>query len=155
MYTLLLVVSVTVIVVSIVFRAAPLWKGRQFKRTRFPRPMAPSIAPQSPRPDVPEPSPAVAIDPMIQLVFPLQGLAHRRDLASALELRLRQLGGVARVYVSPATDLAYVEFQPVEIQEDQLVGVMEAEGFAVGEHGERFLWKRASQTDVPGRQAAA
>ncbi|MHB8574047.1 MAG: heavy-metal-associated domain-containing protein [Dehalococcoidia bacterium] len=76
------------------------------------------------------------------LAFPIDGLNGSREAAGALEAVLRQLAGVIRAYVSPITALAYIDFQPAQLSEEQLVGAIAGAGYNVDVHHRRFAWRR-------------
>ena len=63
--------------------------------------------------------------------------------AGALEAVLRRLVGVVRAYVSPFTGLAYLDYQPALLTEEQLNGAIVGAGFSIDESGRRFAWRRA------------
>src|SRR5581483_1802803 len=74
----------------------------------------------APEPSAPRPS---------ARAFPVAGLPSGRAGAGALEALLRQVAGVSRAYVSPVTALAYVDYFPAQVTEEQLVGVIERRGY--------------------------
>ena len=76
------------------------------------------------------------------LALPIQGVDGSREKAGALEAALKQLAGVVRAYVSPFTALAYVDYQPVQISEAQLVQAIAGAGYSIDERQHRFAWRR-------------
>lgn len=86
---------------------------------------------------VPAPAFVTRAFPVIGFVPPL------RDHAGALELELQQLEGVAMAYVSPVTALAYLDYLPDQVTEEQLVQCIERAGYGVGAATQRFDWRRA------------
>ncbi|MBI4491648.1 MAG: heavy-metal-associated domain-containing protein [Chloroflexi bacterium] len=53
--------------------------------------------------------------------------------ALIVERALARAPGVARVYVNPATEMAYVEYDPALACPDQLIAAVERVGFRAGE----------------------
>jgi len=49
-----------------------------------------------------------------------------------IERALARTPGVVYVYVNPATEMAYVEYDPVLVDPDRLLKVVEHAGFRVG-----------------------
>lgn len=75
------------------------------------------------------------------LALPILGLEKSGERARALESILRQLRGVVRAYVSQFTGLAYLDYRPAEVTEDQLVGAVAGAGYSVDERARRFAWR--------------
>lgn len=49
-----------------------------------------------------------------------------------VERALTKVPGVVRAYVNPATEMAYIEFNPTECSCDQLVSAIKRTGFDAG-----------------------
>ncbi len=73
--------------------------------------------------------------------FPVGGLPPGRAGAGVLEGLLRQVAGVSRAYVSPVTALAYIDYFPAQVTEEQLVRAIERGGYQVGIASRRFDWR--------------
>ena len=52
--------------------------------------------------------------------------------ALAIERALVRIQGVARAYVNPATETAYVEYDPETVRPNELVAAVEHAGFRAG-----------------------
>lgn len=76
------------------------------------------------------------------LALPILGLDSSSVRACALEAVLRDLHGVVRVYVSPYTALAYVEYQADHTSAEQLVGAIAGAGYHVDPRQRCFPWRR-------------
>ncbi len=61
--------------------------------------------------------------------LPISGLICGGGGALTLERAIQALPGVIRVYVNPATEMAYVEYWPAEVRLDELVDVIEKMGY--------------------------
>jgi len=59
----------------------------------------------------------------------IDGLALGGGGALIVERALARLPGVLRVTVNPATEMAYVEYDPMEAQAPQLLATVESVGF--------------------------
>ena len=68
-----------------------------------------------------------------RLTMAIYGLSCGGGGALAVERALAKLPGVVRVYVNPATEMAYVEYDPARLRWEQLVAAVEAVGFRAGE----------------------
>lgn len=68
----------------------------------------------------------------VRVTFPILGFAYGGGGSLAAELALARLAGVIRVYVNPATEMAYVEFDPVLASTPKLATALEAVGFRAG-----------------------
>jgi hypothetical protein len=77
----------------------------------------------------------------IARAFPIQGFPQGLGSAGVLEGLLRHMAGVTRAYVSPVTALAYVDYLPAQVTEEQLVGVIRGGGYLVGDEAHRFDWR--------------
>jgi copper chaperone CopZ len=73
--------------------------------------------------------------------FPVHDLPPGRASAAVLEGLLQHVAGVTRAYVSPVTALAYVDYVPAQVTEEQLVGAMRRGGYQVGGDAQRFDWR--------------
>ncbi|HEY8837691.1 MAG TPA: cation transporter [Dehalococcoidia bacterium] len=76
------------------------------------------------------------------LALPVLGLSDGGERAKGLEKLLRKLTGVVKAYVSPHTGLAYVDYDPAVLTEDQIVGAISGAGYSLDETGRRFAWRR-------------
>ena len=77
--------------------------------------------------------------------FSVSGLGTGGEDARALERRLRGLPGVAAVHVSPRTALAYVDFVPAQVTEEQLADAIRDAGYQVSATAQRFDWRHRQQ----------
>lgn len=68
----------------------------------------------------------------VRVTFPILGFAYGGGGSLVAELALARLAGVIRVYVNPATEMAYVEFDPVMASPPTLFATLEAVGFRAG-----------------------
>ncbi len=69
----------------------------------------------------------------MRLTMAIYGLACGGGGALTVERALAKLPGVSRVYVNPATEMAYVEYDPERLSWEQLVAAVESAGFRAGE----------------------
>lgn len=67
-----------------------------------------------------------------RLRFPIYGLGCGGGGADYLERRLADAPGVVEVYVNPATEAAYVEYDPTRTDVRQLVWVIDQAGYRSG-----------------------
>jgi hypothetical protein len=88
---------------------------------------------------------AVSAPEPVARAFPVHGLPPSRDSAVALEGMLRRLVGVTAVYVSPVTALAYLDYLPALVTEEQLVQAIRRDGYRVGDESHRFDWRHVQQ----------
>ena len=77
--------------------------------------------------------------------FPVHGLPAGRDTAATLEGMLRWLSGVTTAYVSPVTALAYLDYLPAQVTEEELVQAIGRQGYRVGDRAHRFDWRHAQR----------
>jgi hypothetical protein len=68
----------------------------------------------------------------VRVTFPILGFTYGGGGSLMVELALARLAGVIRVYVNPATEMAYVEFDPVLASTPKLATALEAVGFRAG-----------------------
>ena len=68
------------------------------------------------------------------------GHPRRRPYLPAV---LRRLIGVTTVYVSPVTALAYLDYLPAQVTEEELVQAIGRQGYRVGDRAHRFDWRHA------------
>lgn len=66
-----------------------------------------------------------------RLTLPIEGLGCGGGGALTLERALAKLPGVARVYVNPATEMAYVEIDGARCSRGDITRVIECLGFRV------------------------
>lgn len=57
--------------------------------------------------------------------------------ALIVERTLAKVPGVARVYVNPATEMAYVQYDPTVVEAQQLIHAVRQAGFRVGQPSQR------------------
>lgn len=69
----------------------------------------------------------------LRVTLPVYGLACGGGGALAVERALAKTPGVARAYVNPLTEVAYVEYDPDLVGPDQLATAVERAGFRAGE----------------------
>ena len=67
-----------------------------------------------------------------RVTIPIFGFACGGGGCLVAERALARVAGVIRVYVNPATEMAYVEFDPVLATPQQLVAALELVGFRAG-----------------------
>lgn len=70
-----------------------------------------------------------------QLTLPIED--PRCGGALIIERALAQTPGVVRVYVNPATEMAYVVFESTITDVSHLIAAIEHAGFRVGQHSAR------------------
>lgn len=68
-----------------------------------------------------------------RLTMAIYGLACGGGGALIVERALAKLPGVMRVYVNPAMEMAYVEYDPTRLSWEQLAAAVESVGFRAGE----------------------
>ena len=68
----------------------------------------------------------------------IHGLGCGGGGALSLERALGQVDGVTRVYVNAATEMAYVEHNPLECRVDDLLAAVRKAGFKGYEHDPHF-----------------
>lgn len=78
-------------------------------------------------------SPRTRVSESERVTIPISGFACGGGGALTAERALARLPGVIRVYVNPATEMAYVEFDPALATPDQLVGAIDGVGFRAGQ----------------------
>ncbi len=72
-----------------------------------------------------------------RVTLPIYGLGCGGGGALTIERALARTGGVLRAYVNPATETAYVEFDPSRTSTDRLIAVIRDLGFRAGEPSAR------------------
>lgn len=68
-----------------------------------------------------------------RLTMAIYGLGCGGGGALTVERALAKVPGVSRAYVNPATEMAYVEYDPALARAEQLVAAVERVGFRAGE----------------------
>lgn len=68
----------------------------------------------------------------VRLTIPIYGLSCGGGGALTVERALARLPGVARAYVNPALEMAYVEYDPTRVSWEQLAAAVESVGFRAG-----------------------
>lgn len=127
------------------------------RRAQQPRAPGPSAPAQRPSALVEAPADSathslVPVPAFVTRAFPVSGLLPPvREHARALEVLLQQREGVTTAYVSPVTALAYLDYLPGRVTEDQLVQSIERAGYGVGDAAQRFDWRHAPALAVPAR----
>lgn len=72
-----------------------------------------------------------------RVTFSIYGLACGGGGALTVERSLARVPGVVRAYGNPATEMAYVEYDPEVTDPIQLIAAVERAGFRAGEPGVR------------------
>lgn len=67
-----------------------------------------------------------------RITLTIDGLTCGGGGALTVERALAKTPGVARAYVNPATEMAYVEYDPAQTGPDRLVVAVERAGFRAG-----------------------
>ncbi|MEW6636515.1 MAG: heavy metal-associated domain-containing protein [Actinomycetota bacterium] len=68
-----------------------------------------------------------------RVTVPIYGLGCGGGGALTAERALSKVPGVAQAYVNPATEMAYVEYDPSVTDPDRLAAAVERVGFRAGE----------------------
>jgi copper chaperone CopZ len=76
------------------------------------------------------------MDTIRELRFPVYGLGCGGAGATSVERALVATHGVLRAYVNPATDTAYIGFDPSETDAAELARVVEEAGYEAGRPAE-------------------
>jgi len=87
---------------------------------------------------------ALSVDDVVTtpVALSILGLEKHGERAQALQAVLQRLRGVVRAYVSPFTELAYVDYAAAQVTENQLVEAVVDAGYRVDEQARRFAWRR-------------
>lgn len=67
-----------------------------------------------------------------RVTLPIYGLGCGGGGALTAERALARVPGVVQAYVNPATEMAYVEYEPAVTGPEQLVAAIECSGFRTG-----------------------
>lgn len=68
-----------------------------------------------------------------RITLPIYDLSCGGGGALIVERALAKVPGVARVYVNPATEMAYVEYDPTTADTEGLVSAVKHAGFGAGQ----------------------
>jgi len=69
-----------------------------------------------------------------RIALPVFSLVCTSGDAHTIEHALARVPGVRHVYVNPATEMAYVEYDPAECGPGQIIAAIESAGFRASEH---------------------
>ncbi|MDE3074307.1 MAG: heavy-metal-associated domain-containing protein [Chloroflexota bacterium] len=90
--------------------------------------------PRPQRRSTPLPGPAVsARRETVRVTLPVYGLSCGGGGALTAERALIRLAGVLRAYVNPATEMAYVEYDPAVCDVAALQNTLQSRGFRAGD----------------------
>ncbi|HXH25527.1 MAG TPA: heavy metal-associated domain-containing protein [Vicinamibacterales bacterium] len=67
-----------------------------------------------------------------RVLIPVYGLGCGGGGATTVERELAATEGVLRVYVNPATEIAYVDYDPAEVDPSSLARAVEKAGYRAG-----------------------
>ena len=67
------------------------------------------------------------------LMLPIEGLSCGGGGALLVERALAHTAGVTHVYVNPATEMAYIEYDPTVVDIERLIVAVKRAGFRAGE----------------------
>lgn len=84
-----------------------------------------------------QPGPTADVD---RLILPIVGLGCGGGGALTVERQIGRLDGVRRVYVNPATEIAYVEIDTTRIARSDVVEAIQRAGFGVDVDGRHAVW---------------
>jgi Cu+-exporting ATPase len=73
----------------------------------------------------------------VRITMPIYGLACGGGGALAVERALARTPGVLRAYVNPLTEVAYVEYDALQMSPAHLIAAVERAGFRAGEAAPR------------------
>lgn len=68
-----------------------------------------------------------------RIMLPIYDLSCGGGGALIVERALAKVPGVARVYVNPATEMAYVEYDPTRVDTQLLIAAVKHAGFGTGQ----------------------
>jgi P-type Cu+ transporter len=67
-----------------------------------------------------------------RIILPIDGLSCGGGGALMVERALARTTGVVYVYINPATEMAYIKYDPAQIDPDHLTKVVKQAGFHAG-----------------------
>jgi copper chaperone CopZ len=76
-----------------------------------------------------------AVGATARITIPVFGLTCGGGGALTAERALARVPGVVRAYVNPATEMAYVQFDPAVCGEEKLLEALRDHGFSNATHG--------------------
>lgn len=72
------------------------------------------------------------MDAQPALRIPVYGLGCGGGAAATIERQLARTQGVLRAYVNPATEMAYIDYDPAQIDAARLAQAIERTGYRAG-----------------------
>lgn len=72
-----------------------------------------------------------------RITLPIYDLSCGGSGVLIVERALANVPGVAHVYVNPATEMAYVQYDPTVVETQQLIHAVQQAGFRTGQPSQR------------------